>query len=433
MPTDDKHSVEYLRVPYWPQDSIYTVLSRFALVNVCTNSIVEELFTGRGWRPDVKAIRGGLEIQSYVDNKAALAWLANSRESLNAMFLCSFPQGLGGPYSPYLRYCRICMGSQRHFVFFQRERQGQCPFHGFPLQDHCRACGMQISYTWGALLFVHPFSCPRCAAPLGIADGRVFYDVLTSRREALLRHYSRIGSESTYDGSSSEGSCPGFILTLSKSSWNGWHGLDHIPLRELRIEQVNWLLADGYVQLRTMNRGRKRTESQQIERRELLPCLKSLTRHLKKTWGIRRLAQRTSQGPCSTTEQTSAAQLVAYRNFCRFSASIIQLEKAEEAHASPLKGEGDWFFSKMGVAEVMHWPPSERVWYMRHRFMEYILDSLARCIESSMWSEDVSENFVNQFIEGAAKPLWPLEYIDEKGKTSYRIIRHRRFLDGSLT
>lgn len=428
----DPASIEYQHVPHWPQDSIYTVLSRFTLVNGFTNAMVEELFTGRGWRQHSRTNIGGLETQAFVDSRAALAWLADSQESLDTMFLRSLPVDRGGPISPFLRYCSICMGSQRHLVFFQREQHGQCPFHGLPLVDRCRACGMQAAYTWKARLFVHPFCCPRCAAPLGVAEGRVFYDVLTPRREALLSRYSRISSGSVSIAPNVQGSCPGFILTLPKVTRDGWHDLNNMPLRELRSEQVNWILTDGFVQLRTKSNGLQKTELQYIEEMELLACLKSVLRHIKKTWAIRRLARKVSSSECSSSEQPVCTLWAVYCTFCRYWESKINPDEMEDGMTFLQNAKADGAFSCMDAPEVKHWPPTERAWYLRHRFLEHVLDSLARCIETSAWSADVSENIVDQYIRDAARPLWPLEYIDEQGKTSYRIIRHRRYLDTSL-
>lgn len=436
MVRNDEHgvgSVEYQRIRHWPQDSIYTVLSRFALVNGFTNTMIEELFIGGGWRDYARTNLGGLETQAFVDSRAALKWLADSRETLESMFLRLLPLDRGSPISPFLRYCRICMGTQRHFVFFQREHHVQCPFHGVPLVDRCRACGMQAAYTWRARLFTHPFCCPGCAAPLGVADERVFYDVLTPRREALLQRYSRTSRENAFIGSSIQGSCPGFILTLPEVTRNGWHDLNNIPLRELRSEQVNWILADGFIQLRTMSRSFQRTEALRIDDREMLACLKSVLRHLKKTWAIRRLVHRVSESDFLTSEQAAFAPLVAYLNFSRYWERKIKLDEMEEGITCIQKAKADWFSAWMESPEVMHWPPTERAWYIRHRFLEHVMDSLTRCIEASTWSADVSEQAMNQFIEGLNRPLWPLEYVDEEGRTNYRIIRYRRFLEVFLT
>lgn len=422
----------YLQVPHWPQDSIYTVLCRFALVNGLSDPVIQQLFKTKRRLSRAVDFAVGLETMTVMDVNAALALLTISHKSLEAMFLRAVPIGQSNVISPYLRYCAICMGAQRHFVFFQREQLRLCPFHGVVLRSRCQACGLHLDYAWGAQLFAHPFCCPGCATPLvGTQVKRSFYDLLTPHRESLLEHYSIHGNPAMTRARIELSSCPGYLLTHPQRALAGWHGLEKLPLQERRRSDMNWVLADGYVQIRTRLCARQeRHWSGEPQDRDLIACLKAILRHLRKVWRIRGSMSFALGGlRCAASVRSSTNwRWRVYQEFCGYCARASLLLQPDEAAAQP-QAARCWPTELLEALGIVDWPRPARAWFILHRFAEHALDSLSRCAETATWPSDVDEDFVVEYVRNVARPLWPVEFISEEGCTGYRLLRHRRFLE----
>lgn len=409
----------------WPHESIYTVLSRFAQVTGVPGNAIERGFKSTRRRITQRSGIAGLETLAVLNLSAAVKRLGVSWKVIESMFLRVAPFDQCDVCSPYLRFCTICMGARRHFVFFQREQMHRCPFHHTVLLNRCPACGHHAEYTWGAGLFLLPFCCPACKVPLAGAQMRQsFFDLLTPHREALFQRYGRIPT-STEGSHAANLGCPGFLLTHPKMACLDSFNQGQPPLLERRVSEVNWSLENGFVQARTLlGHNGKLQEASEVGIRELIQCLKSILRHVRKAWRLRLL----TWCPSRASEEKRGV----YQLFCESWGISQDSIRPERAAARLETAVGTWLACHNDAGDTRHWPRSARAWFTTHSFSSHVLDSLSRCAETSAWSSDVDRGFILAYVAGTHRPIWPLELIHEHDRRSYRLLRQQRFLSQLL-
>lgn len=415
----------------WPHESIYTVLSRFAVARGVSGDTIERWFKSTRLRVTCRTGVIGLETLAVLNLGAAIERLGVSWNALEGMFLRTAPTDHGDGLSPYLRFCTICMGARRHFVFFQRERLQRCPFHRTVLLSRCPACGHNADYTWGAELFLQPFCCPACRMPLAGAGVRQsFHDLLTSHREALFTKCAY--PQTPMDGSFvSNPGCPGFLLTHPRAGGEDCFSQLQSSLLERRVNEANWSLENGFVQVRTPlgQQGELRWPSE-VGGRDLVQCLKSILRHVRQCWRLHSACCESVAFVCPSKVDEDKRR--AYQFFCE-SWGISQDVQEPMRTADRLEvAVCAWLVRHNQSHGAQNWPRPARAWFTTHCFALHVLDSLSRCMESAAWSPDVARALIQKYVSAEDRPIWPLELIYENDRRSYRLLRQQRFLSQLL-
>lgn len=414
-------------VKCWPHESFYTVLSRLALAIGVPGDTIERAFKSKHRRNPRQGRIVGLETLSLVNLRFATERLGVSWKVLESMFLRAAPIDQGDGFAPYLRFCPVCMGARRHFVFFQREQLLRCPFHRAVLLSRCSACGHHAEYTWGAGLFLQPFCCPACKVPwAGARMRQSFFDLLTPNRQSVLQQYAHKQAK-TESSFARNIDCPGFLLTHPKGTWHDYLWQEQPPLLERRASEVNWSLENGFVQVRTLlGRKGERQEVGEYEVRELVQCLKSILRHVRKSWQLR------MRFDDLVVPRQSAEKKRIYQLF--YESLVISVDAHTPAQA-PDRLERvviAWLVRHAEAEDARGWPRSARAWYTAHSFASHVLDRLSLCGETATWSSDVEHAIILKYVMAKDRPIWPLELIYENDRRSYRLLRQQRFLSQLL-
>ena len=146
-------------------DSIYSLLSKFALLNGLTAREMANLFVSpECGRKSILVQQLNIDLRDQaVFDVSKIASLCHTSEDVvrDGFVLARYVSSLVETCEDF-RYCADCLQCGFHSPLFQLAFVPRCPIHGGLLKQPCEQCGGRIPYRLAAGLFRHPFGCPHC-------------------------------------------------------------------------------------------------------------------------------------------------------------------------------------------------------------------------------------------------------------------------------
>ena len=411
-------------------ESIYAALSRFALANSLSKRELVGLFKA-GMLRDFSRSKdlGNIGI---INTEQMMSCLAISKSQLDEMFWSWRSKFKDSICCPYFRYCSICASAHRHYTVFQAEGLIKCPFHSLPLKDCCDYCGKSMCYEWSGPLLSHPFRCAYCMEPLGSRQGKiVFFDLHTitrAHRMAWANGQRNLGKTLNY--SPLEG-CPGYIVCGSRSGdFDQWCAMANLPLHGREWNDRNWSSCAGYIQIRGPRvkslgkRGLANNGSIDPEiTTYLMQCMKSILRHLRKSWHIKNL-------PYNPPEAFQTRRQEAYnlllRHWCG-SSSNLRVSDRREGPKHSISVITMWLRSAVNSADAYAVPSSVTTWFLAHRFCNWVVESIATVARMIDRPPSIPDSCLLEQIQCPQKPLWLLAFIEPASYISYRVLHYYHY------
>ena len=166
-----KTSLEYCWRPnlVFPYESLWSLLQKFALWNVCSISAIVRHFGKSNSR-----LKGGslqnlnVLIKLYLDKEKLRQKLPISEGTVNKSVAQYYllPKEIPFFVSPVLRFCPACISVGYHSIYHQFLFFEKCPIHNILHETKCRYCGSFIETNFNATNFKKPYSCPTCLESL---------------------------------------------------------------------------------------------------------------------------------------------------------------------------------------------------------------------------------------------------------------------------
>ncbi|MEC4718402.1 hypothetical protein RY831_04545 [Noviherbaspirillum sp. CPCC 100848] len=148
-------------------DSVYALLSKFAMLNALNASEIAQIFIRRDCGKKTAIVRSpavDLRHSAMFDLAQMARLLRLQTQHIQQAFL---PEQLANGrrrFRDMLCWCPQCARTGFHSPAFQLELIRSCPVHGNPIRTCCQACGASIPYQLQAAVFAQPFRCPACHA-----------------------------------------------------------------------------------------------------------------------------------------------------------------------------------------------------------------------------------------------------------------------------
>ncbi|MEC4718064.1 hypothetical protein RY831_02795 [Noviherbaspirillum sp. CPCC 100848] len=153
-------------------DSVYALLSKFAMLNALNAVELAQLFIRRDCGKKTAIVRSpavDLRYSALFDLTQLARLLRLETPQIHQAFL---PEQLANGrrrFRDILCWCPECARSGFHSSAFQLEFVRSCPVHGNPIRMCCQTCGTAIPYQLQVAVFAQPFGCPTCHADLAPA------------------------------------------------------------------------------------------------------------------------------------------------------------------------------------------------------------------------------------------------------------------------
>lgn len=411
-------------------ESIYAVLSRFALANTLSKRKLVELFKSRVLTNYTGA--RGLGNRDLINAEQMMRWLEVSQSQLNEMFF-SWRPGLKSPVCClYFRYCTICASAHRHYTIFQAEALSRCPFHSLPLRSDCAYCGESMFYNWSSSLLSHPFRCAHCREPLGVRHGNVvFFDLHTITRAHRMAwaNGQRTAVQPLSSGAGEE--CPGYIVCGSRGGdFDQWCAMANLPLYGHDWNDKDWSSCAGYIQIRGARvRSCHRRYSTHAANTHpevasyLVQCLKSILRHLRKRWQIARPSASSRDGLHAHREEAYGLLL---RHWCGHFSESWEGEDGGRRSDSLLVINA-WLCGFAHSADAHAVPLSVTAWFLTHQFCDWVVESIATVARMIDRPPSIPDTCLLEQIQRPCKPLWLVAFVEPASFTSYRVLHYHHY------
>ncbi|MDB5995097.1 MAG: hypothetical protein JWP42_2233 [Pseudomonas sp.] len=411
-------------------ESIYAVLSRFALANRLSKRELVNLFKS-GMRARYSGSKG-LGDMALINAEQAMRWLGISQSQLKEMFF-SWRPGLKVPVGClYFRYCSICASAHRHYTIFQAEALSRCPFHSIPLRTACAYCGESMLYNWNSTLLKHPFRCAHCRKPLGVQHGCVvFFDLHTITRAHRIgwANGQRTAAQSLNRGAVEE--CPGYIVCgFRGGDFEQWCAMVKLPLYGHDWDDRDWSSCAGYIQIRgaRIRSSRKRCSTKAASAHpevagDLMQCLKAVLRHLRKRWHIARLAGNTRDGLPKHREE---AYRLLLTHWCG-SPSERYVGGEGGRRSVSLSVINAWLCGFAKNADAHAVPLSVTAWFLTHQFCDWVVESITTIARLIDRPPSIPDACLLEQVQRPRKPLWLVAFVEPASFISYRVLHYHHY------
>lgn len=150
-------------------DSIYGIMSKFAVLNAIGAKELVDLFIRRDL-----GVKTATQRDPYVDlrvvgpfdvGRLVQVFRIPERAVLGGFVLERFPNARAKALTD-LKWCERCMSQGLHLPLHQLDYIGACPVHGVSLTRGCPRCKSQIPYRLSRDVFRNPFACQECGYEL---------------------------------------------------------------------------------------------------------------------------------------------------------------------------------------------------------------------------------------------------------------------------
>lgn len=429
-----------------PHESIYAVMSRFALANTLSKRDLADLFKSRVLRSYLGP--KGLNDITSINSEQVMRRLEISQSQLNEMFLPRHPGLQRAVCCLYFRYCSICASAHRHYTVFQAEALSRCPFHSLPLRTTCAYCGESMLYNWSSTLLSCPFRCAHCREALGVKHGsRVFFDLHTTERAHRLAwvngHRTEVRSlKQTTDSGSGTGEreCPGYLVYgSSHGSFDQWCAMVKLPLYGRNWIDKDWSRCAGYIQIRgaRIRTLRKRHADETAHSHPevasyLMQCLKSILRNLRNRWNIGHGHQPYGNGGVVDTQdgwqrhREEAYNLLSRHWYGSFESRMGGDGGSNRPALSMIK---KWLSNSGDSADTQAMPTSVYTWFRVHQFCDWVVESIATIARMIDRPPSIPDSCLVEQIQRPQKPLWLVAFIESAAYTSYRVLHYQHYPD----
>lgn len=423
-------------------ESIYAVLSRFALANTLSKRQLVDLFTPRVVTH--YSGRRGLGDLRSINPEQVMRRLRVSESQLNEMFFSWHPVLQAAVSCLYFRYCSICASVHRHYTVFQAETLSRCPFHSLPLRTNCAYCGESVRYSWSSTLLSFPFRCARCREPLGVKHGRkVFFDLYTAERAHRLawvngqRTAVQSKEADVCANGTAEKVCPGYLVCGARNGdFDQWCVMANLPLCGRNWADKDWSSFAGYIQVRgaRVRAQRKRIPGDaSIASPEisgyLMQCLKSILRNLRKCWKIERqpFGNVGSVDPKNSLQRyREEAYSLLLRHWCG-KTSQPNWHGDRVGNSVSLSVINNWLSAAENTADAQAGPAGVIAWFLAHQFCDWVVESIAAIARMIERPPSIPDNCLLEQIQWPQKPLWLVAFIESAACTSYRVIHYHHY------
>lgn len=411
-------------------ESVYAALSRFTLANTLTKRELVDLFK-------VGMLRGSSGSQNLgnmglINAKQMMNCLAISSSQLGEMFFSWRSKIKASFYCPYFRYCSICASAHRHYTVFQAEGLSKCPFHSLPLKASCDYCGESMLYKWSGPLLSHPFRCAYCLGPLGSRKGSiVFFDLHTSTRSyRMARANGQRNLEQTLNNGPVE-ECPGYIVCGSRTGdFDQWCAMNNLPLYGHEWNDRNWSSRAGYIQIRgarVKSLGKRGVINKQNVHPQiatnLMLCLKSILRHLRKRW---RIACISSNIPDGFQKQRLEAYYLLLRHWYGNSSNLRARGKRGTCNHT-ISVINAWLRCAINNADAYAVPLNVSSWFLAHQFCDWVVESIATTARIVELPHLIPGAYLLEQLQCPQKPLWLVAFIEPASYISYRVLHYYHY------
>ncbi|MBT9573959.1 MAG: hypothetical protein IV106_23175 [Pseudomonas umsongensis] len=424
-------------------ESIYAVLSRFALANTLTKRDIISLFKGRV--PSYYSGSRGLGNQLLIKSEQVVFSLGVSESQLNEMFYSWHPVLRVTINCLYFRYCSICASVHRHYTIFQAEALRKCPFHFLYLRTDCAYCGESMLYDWSSRLLSFPFRCAHCHEPLGVKHGsKVFFDLHTEERARRLAWVNGLRSAAqpindanVCPSGADENACPGYLVYGARNAdFDQWCAMVNLPLHGRNWTDKDWSSCAGYIQIRgpRVRTGRKRvaddaaSDSAELTS-YLMQCLKSILRNLRQCWKIESQQFRKAR-PVDTQNSLQRYREEAFslllRHWCGKS-KLVNLPGHWEGNSYSWSMINNWLSATAKNVDRRAGPKAILVWLLAHQFCAWVVESITTIAGMIDRPSAIPDSCLLEQIQLPRKPLWLVAFIESAACTSYRVIHYHHY------
>lgn len=152
---------------YVPNESAYSIFSRFAQANVLTGAEVVKIIKRDRVSRSVAVPSGQwLHRMDSVDSTRAAQAIEVPQKEFTTLFLFPTFIRVDGHVDKFLKFCPSCLAQGCHYTIFQYALIQHCPIHNHVLKRKCPSCSATIEYRLRSALFRTPFGCPNCGMRL---------------------------------------------------------------------------------------------------------------------------------------------------------------------------------------------------------------------------------------------------------------------------
>ena len=172
-------------------DSIFALLSKFALLNALTARELATLVVSTRCRGRLRILDEldlDLRDSTAIDQKKLVQICHTNQQVISRSFVLDAFPVRPSDCAKVLRYCPDCMTRGWHFSLFQLTFVHRCPIHQLVLRESCAACKARIPYRLAASAFDNPFICSHCHADLAPSLGEPGLKPLDGEERAVLRN-----------------------------------------------------------------------------------------------------------------------------------------------------------------------------------------------------------------------------------------------------